>query len=115
MGVPDLNFCIDGVEGWVEMKQTDGWAVTLEPEQVSWLFRRHRNGGRVFVAVRRWHDGGPRRGPACDELWLLRGQYAPDLKTLGLKWAMTSPALLGRWCHGPARWDWDAVRSILVK
>lgn len=112
-GVPDLNYCASGAEGWIEMKQTDGWAVTLRPEQVGWLCRRARAGGRVFVAVRRWHDGGPRRGPAADELWLLAGRFAPDLKTMGLEWASSSPALLGRWHGGPARWDWLAVLRAL--
>lgn len=117
MGVPDANFCGSGVEGWVECKQTEGYSVTLSPEQVSWIFRRHRNGGRVFVAVRRWHTGGPRKGPPVDELWLLRGQYAPDLKTLGLRWAEqnASGVLLGRWPGGPARWAWNEVRSMLLR
>ena len=115
-GVPDMNYCCDGVEGWVEMKQTRHWGVTLEPEQVSWLHRRARCGGRVFVAVRRWHAGGPRRGAPVDELWLLRGAYAPDLRALGLRWAATPPsaALLGRWPGGPERWCWPEVRSLLV-
>lgn len=116
MGVPDMNFCAEGVEGWVEFKQTDGYAVTLEPEQVSWLSRRARSGGRVFVAVRRWHTGGPRKGPPVDELWLLRGEYAPDLKSLGLRWAEQNSrsVLIGRWSGGPARWDWRAVRGKLL-
>ena len=117
-GVPDMNFCVDGAEGWVEMKQTDGWAVTLEPEQISWLCRRARNGGRVFVAVRRWHDGGPRKGRPVDELWLLRGEYAPDLRSMGLRWVgthepLTGP-LLGRWTGGPAHWNWFMVRLLLA-
>lgn len=113
MGVPDLNFCADGVEGWIECKQTEGWAVTLEPEQISWLTRRARNGGRVFVAVRRWHTGGPRKGPPVDELWLLRGEYAPDLRSLGLQWTLsTRGPLLGRWSRG--QWDWDDFRHLLI-
>lgn len=114
-GVPDLNYCASGREGWIEMKQTDGWAVTLRPEQVGWLCRRARAGGRVFVAVRRWHDGGPRRGPAVDDLWLLRGKYAPDLKTGGLTWAREHcpSAVIGVWSGGPARWDWLAVLRAL--
>jgi hypothetical protein len=115
-GVPDLNYCVQGgFEGWVEMKQTDGYAVTLRPEQVGWISRRCRAGGRVLIAVRRWHDGGPRKGPPVDELWLLKGAYAPDLKTMGLQWAHTDNALLGQWSGGPARWDWSAVLRHMRK
>jgi len=44
-GIPDSNYCvrtndITGIEGWIEHKQTDGWAVTLRPEQVGWIARR---------------------------------------------------------------------------
>lgn len=112
MGVPDSNFCCDGVEGWVEYKQTDAWAVGIRPEQGAWLSTRHMRGGRTFVAVRRWHDGGPRKGAAVDELWLCSGQYARTLRHEGLQ--SNSVVWLGVWSGGPARWDWDAVRRHLT-
>lgn len=111
-GVPDSNFCAQGVEGWVEYKQTTGWAVTLRTEQIGWITRRCRAGGRVFIAVRRRTLGGART-EAADELWLCRGSYAPDLKLNGLREA-PQDALLGRWTGGPSRWDWPAVREILT-
>jgi Holliday junction resolvase len=62
-GVPDLNGCRGGVDVWIEMKRARHWTVPeMKPEQVGWIERRERNGGRVFVAVRRAHD----------ELWLLK-------------------------------------------
>ena len=54
LGIPDSNYLSKtGVEGWVEFKWTDGWAVTLRDMQVGWLLRRARYGGRCWVAVRR--------------------------------------------------------------
>lgn len=51
-GVPDANYCLDGHEGWVEFKRTDGWTVPLGKEQSAWITRRVRHGGRVLVGVR---------------------------------------------------------------
>ncbi len=112
-GVPDANYCGNFCEGWIENKQTDGWVVTLRPEQVAWLARRARAGGRVYVAVRRWHDGGPRKGASVDELWLLRGGAAVAIKQHGL--VDEAEYVLGRWHGGPAAWDWSAVRKIISR
>jgi hypothetical protein len=110
VGVPDTNFCGDGVDGWVEMKATEAHAVELEPGQVGWILRRMRHGGRVFVATRRRHDGGPRKGDAVDELWMHEGWDAPILKAEGL---LSCPPVL-HMEGGPSRWDWGHVRETLV-
>lgn len=109
-GVPDSNFCCRGVEGWVEYKLTDAWAVPLLPEQVAWHTRRARHGGRTFIAVRRNCVAGVRR-PAADELWLFPGSLARELKSGGLK---AAPPLL---CcaGGPLRWDWSEVARFLLR
>lgn len=108
-GVPDLNGCLDGVDFWVELKQTPEWAVTLEPEQVGWILRRCRKGGRVFIAVRRKCAAGPRR-PAADELWLMAGAEAREAKDGGLR--AVNP--LGVWTGGPSQWAWDDLLAILT-
>src|SRR3954453_14766207 len=72
-GVPDSNYCMDGVEGWIEFKLTTHWIVPLRPEQIGWLLRGTRFGGRVFIAVRRQTKVGLRTATA-DELWLLHGR-----------------------------------------
>jgi hypothetical protein len=112
LGVPDSNYCGRGVEGWVEYKWTAGWAVTLSPEQVGWHCRRARAGGRTFIAVRRRCPPGPRRAGA-DELWLLHGRFAPDLRSGGLRSAPPG-SVVGCWPGGPARWDWEAVGVALT-
>lgn len=112
-GIPDSNFCRDGAEGWIEFKQTDGYVAALRTGQIGWLERRARAGGAVFVGVRRWHDGGARRGAAVDELWLLAGAAAGFVRTNGLR--REARYVLGVWENGPARWDWWKIGSILVR
>jgi hypothetical protein len=111
-GVPDLNGCVEGSEFWIEMKATSGWLVDLRPEQIGWLVTRARHGGRVFVAVRRRASAGPRKGVGVDELWLLDGSYARELRAGGLRGAPRL-ALLGLWPNGPKVWDWSEVRELL--
>jgi hypothetical protein len=110
VGTPDSNFCCAGVERWVEYKQTEGWACTLRTEQIGWHVRRHMVGGVSFVATRRWHDGGPRRGAAVDELWLHLGRWARELKVGGLRGADPLAVYTG----GPSQWDWDDIRRRLT-
>jgi hypothetical protein len=110
-GIPDTNFCGDGAEGWLEFKATDGWRVTIAPEQVAWAERRLRAGGRVFLAVRRKASAGPRRGAAVDTLYLYSGAKIRPLAGH----AITDVLRLGQWEGGPAQWDWEAVRKLLIR
>lgn len=110
-GVPDSNFLTrDGVEGWVEFKQTNKNSVVFQPGQIGWLTRRARYGGRAFVAVRFRHEGGPRKGPPADELRIYGAADAPALQSGGM--AAAHPLL--QTGGGPARWRWLAVRALLV-
>ena len=109
LGVPDSNYCCDGVEGWVEYKQTEGWACTLRKEQVGWISERIRRGGRVFIAVRRKHSGGPRKGLAVDELWIFKGEHASILKKEGIR--SVDPVYYGQ--GGPANWDWERIETLM--
>lgn len=118
-GVPDLNGLLPfgvnlrpPVEVWLECKSTDAWAVTFRPLQVGWLTTRVRMGGRAFVAVRRRHGGGPRRGPPSDELWLVDGAYAADLQVRGLQ-DMALAGVLGMWHGGETGWNWPQFEAIL--
>lgn len=99
-----------GIEGWVECKATDGWTVDLDRHQSGWLFRRARLGGRAWVAVRRRHGGGPRRGPPVDELWMVPAALARQARAHGLRGAGDCWRTAG----GPARWDWAGVAGRLL-
>lgn len=111
-GIPDSNFCYKGVEGWVEYKQTGGHVVTLNPEQIGWIARRVRNGGRVFIAVRQQAPAGPRREPR-DALWLFPGAHAKHAKTDGLRGLDGLPGV-HQWHHGPTAWDWQTIARVLT-
>jgi hypothetical protein len=114
LGVPDSNFCTEvqggGVEGWIEFKRTDAWAVQFRTEQVGWARERRMRKGRVFAAVRRHHDGGPRLGKPVDELWLFGGDEIPRLARDGLRVAQP----LGVWHGGSGRWNWKEVATLLI-
>jgi len=110
-GIPDSNGCFDGVEFWIEYKATSAWAVGLSAEQVGWIHKRSRAGGRVWVAVRKQHDAGPRRGEATDELWLVPGLYVRELCDRGL--LLPSHCVAGRWFDGPGNWAWGSVLNRL--
>ena len=105
-GVPDSNYCADGVEGWLEYKATTGWAVTLRPAQIGWIARRVRAGGRVYVAVRQ-------QGAGRDNLWLFHGRHVKDARVDGLRgtWARAAAS----WHEGPQCWNWKAVERALLE
>jgi len=107
LGIPDLNGCSDGTEVWIEAKVATGWKPTVRPEQVAWLERRYRHGGRVFLAVRQ-------RGSARDVLWLLSPLAARQL-IAGSRLSDLDRAIyvLGCWENGPGAWDWPAVEAAL--
>lgn len=109
-GVPDFNYMVaGGIEGWVECKATDGWAVVFKPMQVGWHERRYRMGGRSWIAVRRQTRGGPRSGPAVDELYMVPGCFVIELRDEGLECGRARFMGAG----GPNAWDWDEVSRLL--
>jgi hypothetical protein len=98
-GIPDAEFCAPGgVSGWVEFKKTEGWKINFEPLQPSWIHKRVRLGGRVFVAVRR----------KVDELYVIPGTEILSLVDVGLKGR--SPLCAG----GRRKWDFKLVEQILL-
>lgn len=112
-GVPDANYCANRTEGWVEMKVTGTNSLpTLTAHQVAWAERRGRAGGRVFLAVRKKHEGGARLGAPIDHLVLFNAsQSARTILEHGMNMATplyVSPA------KGPKSWDWEEVRKILL-
>jgi hypothetical protein len=105
-GTPDDNYCHKGCEGWLEHKKVSGWAVPLRPEQIGWALRRIRHGGRVWICVRRKDD----------ELWMVWGRWAAELKAHGLRGLQMTPLDdLWMWNGGPARWDWTRIAQLLTR
>lgn len=110
-GVPDTYWAHEsGVQGWVECKKTDGWAVDVRPHQVGWLVSHARLGVPVTVAVRASGVGSSEgRG---DSLWLVHGSAAELLQDVGLR--LDRPAVLGRWLGPPRSWDWNEIGRLLL-
>lgn len=109
-GIPDINYCCEGFEGWLELKFVKGWRVDLRPEQHAWINRRIRAGGNVNIAVRRTTVKGPRRGPASDELWIYCGCKSEQLMLSKLSIVLPR----GCWYGGPTKWAWQDLRKTLV-
>ena len=111
-GVPDTNGCIGGVEFWVEFKQTSTNKVNMRPGQIGWIHRRWRHGGRVWIAVRQRHNGGPRLGEPIDDLVMIYGGHVLELAENGLQLELSM--ISGRWRGGPRRWGWSGIQALLV-
>lgn len=114
-GLPDLEFCSPlGISGWVECKRITSGSDHCDhpptPEQVSWLERRSRYNGRCFIAVRRYHSGGPRLGKPVDRLYLMLGDQVRPLLLGGIRTCL----IQGTWDGGPARWNWAEIEKTLV-
>lgn len=103
-GTPDSEGCWQGSTFWIEYKRTTAWAIRFKPEQPGWHLRRARAGGRSYVSTRR------RRPDGTDELWVHAGADVLALKADGLRGAVPLLVCSG----GPSRWDWAAVREVLV-
>lgn len=100
-GIPDIHGLYAGADFFIELKLTKGWAVNLRPSQIAWILRRVRNGGRVFIAVRRKGSNG------ADELYLVPGSQVRLLARRGL------PRGLVWYGRSPSHWDWPAVLGAL--
>jgi len=110
-GVPDSEFCTpQGIQGWIEFKVTHGFSVNLSPLQVAWLDRRCRYGGNAWIAVRRLPTA--KMYVDVDELWLMSGSHAANLKAFGLKGIPEDQRKF--WCDGPGNWDWGEIAKRLA-
>jgi len=107
-GVPDTNVCLNGLETWIEFKSTATNAVRISTEQIGWIERRIRVGGRVLVIVR-WQCLAGLRRQARDELLIFAGFNVRALAVGGISAAVP----LDRWEGGPRAWDWDAIVELL--
>jgi hypothetical protein len=110
-GTPDVNYCYNGVEGWIELKHADKPPARdstpvfpdgkgLRDEQVIWIHKRARAGGRVWILAR------------CGEsIFLVNGAYAKVFNT------MTYPQLIEHcswWTAKKRGVDWEGLVDILI-
>ena len=59
-GTPDVNYCVSGVEGWLELKSVDNWPIRggvllikhFTIQQRLWLRERCLAGGRAALLLR---------------------------------------------------------------
>jgi hypothetical protein len=104
-GVPDSEFCNpEGVQGWIEFKQTKVFYVNINPFQVAWLMRRCRYGGNAWIAVRRIPQSKKEKG--ADELWLMKGDQAQALFEGGLE-----NVYADMWTGGPSNWNFLEIHN----
>jgi Holliday junction resolvase len=52
-GVPDLNYCQNGKEIWIELKSIRGNKSQLSPFQIAWIHNRAKAGGNCYVLIRK--------------------------------------------------------------
>ena len=74
-GIPDINWCIDGVEGNLELKYaySDGAAPHIRPAQLVWFRERMKAGGYPMLAYYIEAD------KYMDEVFVFEGQYIEQL------------------------------------
>ena len=111
-GVPDVNYCFQGLEGWVELKygKVPLRATTevfksqpgMRPAQIDWILYRGKVGGRVFILLN-----------IGTELFLIHGEHAAKVN----QWTMQDFRDAACWQHrGPCRIEqWRSLRNCLTE
>lgn len=114
-GCPDTNGCWQGTEFWVECKQVsaENGSVPLRTEQVGWILRRCRAGGRVFVLTWVHHEGGARKGEAVSRLVLHEGWDCAVIRDEGV--GAAPPVLVLESSGSEWGFDWEALLSALCE
>lgn len=97
-GVPDVNYCALGAEGWLELK---AWTrktrrgqfriPNLRPAQLAWLRKRREAGGRAGILCR-----------LNEDIILFDGLVAPELYR-GVTWERAHE-LATIWLEPPLDW-----------
>ena len=82
LGVPDLNYCVDGVEGWLELKA--GPDIDIRASQVIWMKEHIASGGwplffiswnNMFLIVPGDRGGDLRRNPCLENAMRLSSSF----------------------------------------
>lgn len=112
VGEPDTNYCIDGVEGWIEFKSPTepkrpttallGSNHKLSQDQMNWHLSQLRAGGMSFVLL------------ATDKRWILMdGSQADFINKMSVS-ALIEQSLW--WAMRPiGRSQWIRLRDMLLQ
>lgn len=128
-GVPDSYFMFPGgIGGFIEYKKTNAFAIKFQPEQISWIDRCVRYGGRVWIIIRQIRKAGPRT-TAQDNLFVVSGEHIKLLRREGLRGIITKEELKilespGQtiiwhnmksqvWSGGPRFWHWEDIEKLI--
>lgn len=112
-GMPDVNYCIEGIEGWLEIKSPVepkrpttplfGSNHNVSQEQINWFCRQRQSGGNSFLLIQ------------TNKRYMLIGQYfvdeinslcMPDLLDYSF-WTVERPVM------NPS--DWVVLRELLCR
>lgn len=111
IGTPDVNYCIDGVEGWIEMKAPKEpmrstsklltkHAHPLSQDQKNWFLKQRNAGGRAYILI------------ATNKRWMLiEGKHADNINDMTIEqlwhiamWATQKPV---------NKYGWELLRAFL--
>lgn len=111
-GMPDVNFCADGVESWIEMKSPTepkrsstplfGSNHKVSQAQKNWMLRQFKAGGNGWFLI------------ATDKRWMLvRGSLADDINEMNMElllavadWSTLKPV--------KEKESWKKLRQVLT-
>jgi hypothetical protein len=109
-GNPDVNYCFNGYEGWIEVKyartlpkreNTRVFGKCLKPSQHIWFRKRYGNGyRRLFIY-----------GRALDTLFLIPGYLHYEFEEM--TWAELHEYCV--WKGTPRNSDWLTLHDVLIK
>lgn len=108
-GMPDVDFCIRGIEGRLELKHRADEPARIETpvfkhkglreSQLLWIRTRVKHGGRVFILAE-----------VAGSRWLLPGSVADDFNDMTL-FEIGKASI---WGHPPRRPDWPGLVEALI-
>jgi hypothetical protein len=104
-GVPDCNFCYQGIEGWIEFKKDTKGRMDIRPEQIGWMIERLRHGGLVRIAVRL-------ETIYSDVLIIFDGSVVEKLESKSID--ANLPFAIDFWEGGPKLWNWSEVLDAIL-
>lgn len=108
IGTPDINYCIEGVEGWIEMKSARERSRPnskllkhkLIQGQMNWFLKQRNAKGRAYILI------------ATDLRWILiDGRFADRINDFSVGQLLENADW---WSRKPVpNFSWNALRDVL--